>query len=452
MVRARTLLTLALLAVVALAALGGAGAAARKGKPVKLTGKTVVVDQKTVRKQLIGISKDGKTFKFRKATGALRKLKQGKVMLLKGRDVELVTKVRHKGRQLLVTTKPPKITDVVKSGKITFTGKPDVRKAFLARVVPFTGKASARAATTFRPPSWPYVGSGEARAASALDGGFSTQGSQGPFGYSLSFSPASKTRMDISGVICFQWGSICSNGPSNGTSVEVNVSGYIDAGQEDVGLTVNGGSVTHSSLSVKNLVGHAHIQYKVAHGEGGPTDNPPVFHVPIGVDYSIPGPYGVPLYFKLQTALLIDLGFDTKNGTMHGGSDVTFGGSDTIESNGKKITTAQKGTQAKITILPGGQFTTVTSGGIIRVQFPKIGAGLGITAANGYGYLDMVTSMGQTTSSAINPLGFNCSAYVQNFNLGAGVEAQLGPFAIASPKKTIFDKTVKLDEPGCSTS
>jgi hypothetical protein len=433
------------LVVVVLLALGATGTmsavAGAKRKPVKLTGRTVVIPQKTVKRYLTGVSKDGTTFRFRRRVGALRKLKRGKVMLLKRRDVAKVTRVKRKRRKLIVVTKPPKLPDVIKSGTIHFKGKPDVRKAFLAPAVPLASGARASAAPRFAPPAWPYVGDPRAQMAHAADGGLSAKGKKGPFAYSLTFSPASQTRLNIDGVLSFNY-------PSKGTSVEVKVSGYFDTGAQDVGLTVNGGDVTHSSLAIKNLVGHAHVTYKVGHGEGGPTDNPPVFRLPIAVDYSIPGPYGVPLYFKVQAALVIDLGFDTKNSTMSGGSDVTTSGSSTIEQDGKKVTTSQTGKGATITILPGNAITPVTSGGIIRVVFPKLGAGLGVSSANGVGYVELVTSMGQATGSAL--IGLFCSAFIQNFSLNAGVDLQLGPLGFSTPKQTLYSKTVEYDEPGCS--
>jgi hypothetical protein len=57
------------------------------------------------------------------------RLRAGKVMLLKGSDAVKVTKVRRAKRRLLVTTQPAKLTDLVRSGRIRFRGKPDFRRA-----------------------------------------------------------------------------------------------------------------------------------------------------------------------------------------------------------------------------------------------------------------------------------------------------------------------------------
>ena len=48
---------------------------------IRLTSKTVTVDRATVKQNLLGIATNG-TFKFRRAAGALSRLKVGKVLLL----------------------------------------------------------------------------------------------------------------------------------------------------------------------------------------------------------------------------------------------------------------------------------------------------------------------------------------------------------------------------------
>jgi hypothetical protein len=194
---------------------------------VRFTSKTVAIPSATVRRYLIGVSKTG-VFRFRRAAGPLARLKPGKVMFLKGSDALVVTRISHSGRQLLVSTKPASLTQLIKSGKIKFSGKPNFDHAFAAPIIVTSGKAVAPA---FMRPAYPYVGIAPAGSARAPSLTISVQGSSGAFGYSLSFTP-DVNKLDVSGVICFQWGSICSNGPSNGLSLEVNISGYIDVGKD----------------------------------------------------------------------------------------------------------------------------------------------------------------------------------------------------------------------------
>ena len=54
----------------------------------------------------------------------------------------------------------------------------------------------------------------------------------------------------------------------------------------------------------------------------------------------------------------------------------------------------------------------------------------------------------QATGSAL--IGLFCSAFIQNFSVNAGVDLQLGPLGVSTPKQTLYSKTVEYDEPGCS--
>jgi hypothetical protein len=453
----RVLLTFVLAALAGLGCLSASASAASvksKESGVRFTSKTITVSRAIVRKNLVGISADG-IFKFKHAAGPLAKLKRGKVMLLQGSDALLVTSIGHSHGKLLVHTKPAMITDVISKGHIAFSGVPNFHNAVLSKIVePVSAKASA----DFARPSYPYVGRplGPARALGAAAPSFSAQGSTSTFGYSLTFTPTTATRLDISGTLCFISFSVCGNGPSNGLSAEVNLSGYIDAGNTSGGVTVNGGSVTGSSFSIKSLVEHAHITYTVARGDGSSAGgDPPVFRVPIGLDYTIPGE--IPIYLKLQVALLVKLGVSSKNAVIHGGVDVNTTGSDTLTETGKTVTGSETGDSVSGNILTqsnGGvpqSESLAPSGVVVAVQFPKLGVGLGFTSANGLAYVDVVSSVGQTVGAAI--AGMFCSSYDVDISVGAGLEAQVGlgklGLSLATPKKILYDKMAKTHDPGC---
>jgi hypothetical protein len=444
----------------ALAGLGGLSASASaapvksKESGVRFTSKTITVSRAIVRKNLVGISADG-IFKFKHAAGPLAKLKPGKVMLLQGSDALLVTSLGHSHGKLLVHTKPAMITDVISKGHIAFSGVPNFHNAVLSKIVePVSAKASA----AFARPGYPYIGRplGPARAFGAAAPSFSAQGSTSTFGYSLTFTPTTATRLDVSGTLCFISFSVCGNGPSNGLSAEVNLSGYIDAGDTSGGITVNGGRVTSSSFSIKSLVEHAHITYTVARGDGSSAGgDPPVFRVPLGVDYTIPGE--IPIYLKLQLALLVKLGVSSKNAVIHGGVDVNTTGSDTLTETGKTVSGTETGDSVSGNILTqsnGGvpaSESLAPSGVVVAVQFPKLGVGLGFTSANGIAYVDVVSSVGQTVGAAI--AGMLCSSYDVDISVGAGLEAQVGlgklGLSLATPKKILYDKMAKTHDPGC---
>ena len=397
-------------------------------------------------------------FKFKNSAGVFGTLKPGKVMLLQGADALVVTGVAvDKHKNLLVHTRAASFTDLLKSGHITFSGAPDFRKASLhSIIVPPPPKKTA--AARFTKPAYPYVGSapGPLHGVGKAPPSITAQGKTGLYGYSLTFTPTSPTRLDVSGTLCFISFSVCGNGPSNGLSAEINMTGYVDAGSASGGITINGGGVTNSSISLKSLAAHAHITYTIARGDGS-ADNgdPPILRVPIGIDYTIPGE--IPIYLKLQTALLLKLGVSSKKAVIHGGVDFNTTGSDTITQQGKQVSDSETGDQVSGKVLDqsdGGvppSISLAPSGTVVAVQFPKLGVGLGWTSVNGVAYVDVVSAVGQTTGSAIG--GMFCSSYDVYITVGGGLEAQIGSgklgLALASQKKTLYEKAFKTHDPGC---
>jgi hypothetical protein len=444
--------TVAVLAAL-MCVLTSVSAAAVKAKEtgVHYTAKTVKVPRAIVRRNLIGISADG-IFKFKHAAGSLGRLKRGKVMLLQGSDALVVAAITHSHGKLLVHTKPATLTDVLSAGKIQFSGVPNFRKATLTHLVePVSAKASA----AFVRPAYPYVG-GPPKARAAGAPAFSAQGSTSTFGYSITFTPTTATRLDISGTLCYLSFSVCGNGPATGLSAEINFSGYIDTGDASGGVTLNGGRVTHTDIAIKSLVEHAHITYTVARGDGSASGgDPPVFHVPIGLDYTIPGE--IPIYLKVQVGLLVKLGVSSKNATIHGGVDIDTKGSDSVTQSGKSVTGSESGDSISGNILTqsdGGvppSISLAPSGVVVAVQLPKLGIGLGFTSANGIAYVDTVSAIGQTVGGAI--AGMLCSSYDVDITINAGLEAQVGlgkfGLSLASPKKLLYEKKGQTHDPGC---
>jgi len=418
---------------------------------IRFTSRTVAIPSATVHRYLIGASKTG-VFKFRRAAGPLARLRPGKVMFLKGSDALLVTRIRHSGHQLLVSTKPASLPQLIKAGKIKFSGKPNFDRAFAAPIVVPPGKAAAAA---FMRPAYPYLGMAAPRSAKTRSITISVQGSSGPFGYSLSFTP-DVNKLEVSGVICFQWGSICSNGPSNGLSLEVNISGYIDVGKDAASIAVNGGRITHSSVSLTDLHAHLKLTYTAARGTGPDSGgDPPVFRLPVGIDLTIPGE--LPIYLKVQTAVLFKLGLSSRHSVLRGGVQYNSTGSDTVVDGGSKVTGTGSGNGPAGKILDhsdGGTGPTVALGAggvVVAVQFPKIGVGLGTRAVNAIGYLDMITALGQTAAGSI--AGGGCT-YDLDWSAGGGFELQAGPIGLATPRKILIPTNGKqfsrqFNQPGC---
>jgi hypothetical protein len=427
---------------------------------IHFTSKTILVARAIVKKNLVGISSTG-VFMFRHDAGALAELATGKVMLLQGSDALMVTKLARKHGRLLVSTKPADLTQVISSGRVTFSGPPNFKNAVLQKIV--VPKPTAKASSDFVTPTYPYVGSPPAArgARSAGAGSLSVQGSSGVFGYSLTFTPASAGRLDVTGTICLGTGSICGNGPSAGVDAEINVTGYVDVNSTSGGITVNGGSVTNSDLQIKGLATHLHFTYTVARGNGSTgNSDPPVLHIPVGIDYTLPGE--IPLYVKVQLGLLVKIGTTSKNSVVHGGLDISTNGTDDdLSQQGKSISGTESGDHVTGNVLDqsdGGAPASVTlgpAGVVVAFQFPKIGLGLGYTSVNGIAYVDVITTIGQTTGAAL--AGMFCSSFDVVYSIGGGVEAQIGGgllgLAFASPRHVFYPKAgtppFTTQDPGC---
>jgi hypothetical protein len=444
----------ALLALLAAVAAPPAADASARSSAIKLTDRTVVISRATVHKYLVGVSKDRTTFKFKRAAGSLRRLRAGKVMLLKGSDAAKVTKVKHAKGRLVVTTKPVKLTELVRSGRIRYRGKPNFKRAFLVQTAPV---AKARiAARRFEAPSFPYAGlpSPSLRAVAADLPSFSASGAYKGFGFSLTFTPVSQTRLNVTGTLSYG-----AAAPNNALAGEVKVNGYITIGSEDVSLRVDRGQLMDSVVRLKRLGGRAHIDYTLSSGAGtGGIGNPPVFRIPFSVDYSIPGPGGVPLYFKVSMAMVLKLGITSHNAVIRGGADVTSMSSDAIKQVGTTVTGSGTGETQDGSILShqngdvGPSSSALPSATVVALQFPKVGVGVGVRAVNLMGYMDRITTVTQTVSPAFGGIGggFYCSHYELSYEIGGGFEAGLGPFSsIATPHKTFSEEKKQYTERGC---
>lgn len=284
-----------------------------------------------------------------------------------------------------------------------------------------------------------------------LNGGVARCGDPDPapggiFGFSLTFSHPTPSRIKIDGTVCLQVGPVCSTGPSNGLSAEVNLSGYVDIGDTTVGIDLNAGKVRHADIGIDHLSGDFKVNYVVSRGQGA-ADNPdpPVVRLPIGAGVSIPPPYGIPIYLKLQLAVLLKLGVSSKNAVIRGSAEVTTNGSEQISETGNKVTPSGSDTVTG-QITPGASESLAASGVVVAAQFPKLGVGLGTNVVNGIAFVDVVESMGQTVGSAL--AGQFCSSYDLFVDVGGGFEAQVGPFITSKKSPIIPQKKFQLAQPG----
>jgi hypothetical protein len=445
-------LAASVVACVLVAGIGASAAVARAPKPlrstssgVRFTGKVIAISRSLLKTNLIGISADG-TFEFRHAPGPIGALRKGKVMLIPGVDALNVRKVVHRRGKLFVHTVAAKVTDLISSGKITFSGTPDVRSGSLVENAAAPSKQAER---DFVMPA--YLG-GTAHAAGE-PASFSASGNVNGVGYSLTFTPASSTRLDIAGSLCFSPTPDCGN--SGALNASIAISGYIGTGPTTGAVTVKNEHSVTTTLSVENITAKLKFAYHITNVDGSES-NPPVIQLPVSYGMSVPSSIGVPLYVKTQFVVAMSFGL-TKGATENGG--VTWqavGGLEALKQAGGHISTSQAHVvgSTEILDLAHGEpvsFAPTASGSAITIRL-KLGVGLGVSAANVVAYVDWVEGLAQEIGSAV--VGQFCSSYYSLYTIGAGVEAQIGEGALSLsgqllPRVELFRAVRHAEDPGC---
>lgn len=440
-----------MVALVVLAACAPA-ANARKSQPlrgkaigIRLASKVITLSPTLVRRQLVGVSADG-TYEFKHAVGPIAALREGKVMLITGLDALDVTRIAHSQGMLLVHTKTATLTDLIKSGRLTFGGTPNFR----------TGSLIENAATPSKQAERDYVMpdylGGASHAALAIPPSYSASGNVNGVGYSLTFTPASSTRLDISGSLCFTPTSDC--GDADALNASIDISGYIGTGPTTGAITMKNGHVLTTTFSVNNISASLKFSYHVTNHDGTES-NPPVVSLPISYGMSVPTEIGIPLYLKTQFVVAMSFGM-AKGSTENGG--VTWnavGGLEALKQAGAHLSTSQthvEGTTSIIDLAAGApiSFAPTASGSAITIRM-KLGLGLGVSAANVVAYLDWVEGLGQEIGSAV--VGQFCSSYYSLYTINAGIEGQIGagPLSLGGSllRHELFRAVNAAEDPGC---
>lgn len=425
--------------------------AAQVARGVTYTRKTVVIPRKVVRANLVGIAPGG-VFKFRHRAGPLRRLKVGSVMLLQGSAAGTVTAITTQHGRLIVKTRDAPLAAIVKSGSISYSGRPDIRHAFVA---PIDQPGSHAAAASVRPqrfvsPGFPYVAGPLAHTASGP--ALSLQGGKGPLGYSVTAEPTGPSSLHLSGTICYGHGDICANGPASGISLEASFDGTVDLSRISGDVNLAGGSIDKLQAAFKDVKSKFKVEYTFARGEGGPGSLTfPAFHIPLGIDIPIPGP--IPLFARVQLGLLLQvLSKPGKNTVSHGAMEGQVAGSATIDRGTGGGGASPSGADGSASVSAGTQGLGISPGvlGLVVATQIKTGIAVGVTVANVLAYTDYVGSIGQEQASAF--AGGFCSSYIGVLTWGAGIEAQLGGGAlgISTGKKWELKKwNSYFTEPGC---
>jgi hypothetical protein len=428
---------------------------------VTFTPQTVVIDPAQVRSSLVGVSADGSTYTFSNDAGPLGELAPGKVMLLESLDAANVTSVTHVGNTLVVATSPTTLPDLIESGSIHVNAPPDLSGAFASEVG--SGPVSSTSTSSDLLP-----GSGGGASAGppiVLDGfkpstsGFSYSGKVGKLDYSLAFAGKSDG-VHITGELCYSLnGSPANISISCGTllSMKANLEAVFNYQDEDAYILFSNGHLSTGSFSLSGLSGTLSVKYEALRGNDPNVNaDPPVFKLPFSFEMPVcPAPLycdGVPLYTKVELAVLVKLGIASKGSLIQGGVSVNLGGSASVDEPGStRLLGPSTGFHITGKFLPGPSFTPYSSAVLIAVQ-TKVGLGLGIKSLNALYYLSFVAAVGQKTASPVvglvNP-GQLCEDYSAAFTVSGNAELQLFKKKVPLPAVTIYEKKASYKQPGC---
>lgn len=401
-----------------------------------LSPNVVVVSAAIVAANLVSVSTDGNTYVFRSSTGPLGQLKAGKVMLLQGYSVGVVTTVKKSKSALTVTTTPASITQIFKTADLSYSQAIDFAKTF-ATLAPDT-KDSATVRPASAPPNLAPLGKGPPDPKVALS--FNGTG-PGDFTYGISVTP-SPTKLDWAltgciGAAFFPSKGTCAGGSGSGLVIDASLSGYISRGDVSGQLDIANGRNVRSEYTFLSY-GKVNFVYQILRGDSSKKDfKLPVLRLPISFDvpFTI---LGVPMLLKVQFALLMTVAVSAKNSVINGGVDYTYSGSEGVSQSGGSDSAAPNAEKTAGEFITDKGSPTLASSAVEVATQVKVGLGPGLSVASLLGYADVVTALGQVTGTLVADLP--CSQFYLDVSGHAVLEAQIATLKVTSAVKQLFDK------------
>jgi hypothetical protein len=448
---------------------------------VAYTPDTVVIDRAIQESSLIAISPDG-TYTFSSAAGPLGQLAAGKVMLLEGTDVASVTGVTTRGGQLIVTTKPAQITDLVENGHIAFTTPVNFKNA-----IPMTDTSAGAQGSSDSVSGTPTSETTSPASASSALLLAAPQPGAGPiFSFEGQFSTRGRYRVSFQdqpdGVhygltVCYGvtlsvglestvanprgWGAGHCLNPASGGGVGIGLalqlaaSGVISLENVQVDETIANGGLTNSAISFHGAHYTFNLSYAMSEGSlSSPGVHVPVLRIPYGIEF--PVGTGIPWYVKLQMAMMIDLGASSKHSVIAAYSVASASGSGGEQSsccaNSQSSTepsTTVSGTESATNV---GSISAFAESLVVAFQLPRIGLGLGWALANIVGFFDAVWATGDLIGSAVAPTGLAgllCNSFIATVTFGFVAEVSVGvnPLKLPGIGTILPGGTIKVTTP-----
>lgn len=396
---------------------------------VSYSAATVVIPTNQVTSELQSVSKDGSTYTFSSDTGALRRLKKGSVMFLRGVAVRNVTSVAKKRGHLVVVTSPAAITDLVQNGKLNWSTPVNFARAYAiggaAVPVESARDVSARSALLSRFGLQAVTGKK-----------YTIKGSTHSYKFTATFR-SEKKAVGVDFTIS----------KSSPVDVSVTISGTLDNLSSAGSIAIANQHLSHAKLSASGLKGQFKISYSFKPISQLGLGNAGGIKITLPAEITLPFAVGgVPFFLGIKTAFFASVGFSK--------FDQSVDGSYTINYDGKGgFTTSSSGATSALGALTGIGKIVLDAANAVRngplsvifgAQVPQLELGLGVKGLNVGGFVTLVAQTG------VELQGSNCDTRGFEILGSAGAEANFFGFSSSLGSTRLFDKQYSAAYPrGC---
>jgi hypothetical protein len=268
---------------------------------------TVVVPKSVVAADLRSVSPNGATYTFSSDTGVLRRLKKGSVMLLQGTAVRDVTSVSKKGAELVVSTTPAAITDLISNGTLTWNKAVDFANAYAiggpAVPIETARDTDARDALLSR------------FGLRALAGHkFTLKGSTHSYKYSVTFTSEGKAvGVDIT------------ISKSTAVDLSVTISGTLDGLSSAGAIALRNQRLNSAHTTASGLKGQFKISYSVKPLSQFGLGNAGGIKITLPAEITLPFSVGaVPFFLGVKTAFFASVGFSNFDQSVNGSYTINY--------------------------------------------------------------------------------------------------------------------------------
>ncbi len=233
----------------------------------------------------------------------------------------------------------------------------------------------------------------------------------------------------------------------------------LDAFDVDGVLAVANGDLDHASAQFKNLNGTVTMDFIGRMGDAGDgVIKLPLADIPITFNLPIPIA-GIPFMVQLGADFNLTLFLAGKHATMKFDGKYSFNGSGGFSAD-QKVSTAtstMSGGEPAVTDYAG--MSPGVSGGVLGIQAPRVGFGIGLLGTSSVAYIDVVNVMTMTTSASVAiGLATPPCKRITYLTVGhVGVETNILPLPIPflsdaindklSTKKKIFNREKEVLDP-----